>query len=100
MRHPDVGRIGATSAARGVTTPDTWFQAALPQNRDETPAASVVRKTPRPTGSCRSVGTGLAFSVVIAAPSHVGHAGEELAAQLAGVALRGDPDRVLLGRCA
>src|SRR4051812_12243268 len=86
MRQPPDGRSG-TSDPTGEITPETWSQAAFPQSSEETPPATVARKTPRPKrlGAAGDVSlTGL----------HVGHAGEELAAQVPGVALRVHPDGV------
>src|SRR3954447_25598109 len=84
MRHPPDGNSG-TSDSTGETARETWSHTAFPQTTDETPPASVARKTPRPTR--RS-------DVSLTAGLHVGHAGEQLAAQIPGVALGVDPDDV------
>ena len=48
MRQPCVGRIGAIAPAIGETTPETLLHAAFPHTSDESPPATVARKTPRP----------------------------------------------------
>jgi hypothetical protein len=42
------GRIGAMAWATGETMPDTAPQAAFPHHSEESPPATVPRKTPRP----------------------------------------------------
>src|SRR6478672_3722161 len=88
MRQPPEGSSG-TSDSTGEIAWETWSQAALPQRSEETPPATVARKTPRP----KRLGTAGDVSLIPAL--HVGHAGEELAAQVPGVAFRVHPDGVL-----
>ena len=48
MRHPPFGRNGASSEAIGETEWEMWPQSDRPQASDDTPAATVNRKMPRP----------------------------------------------------
>src|SRR5437762_3677967 len=87
MRQPPDGSSG-TSDSTGEIACETRSQAALPQRSEETPPATVARKTPRP------MRLGKSGDVSLICALHVGHAGEELAAQVPGVALRVHPDGV------